>query len=118
MTLLRALPDEYSSFASSLQMLDELEQAKIQEAFVAEELLRNCSDNRDTPSGALSAPALATSTATTVTCEFLLAPRSLPVYLPSLPHCQSHSSAGREGQGPGATQKPYQRWQRLCQHHF
>ena len=45
MTLLHALPDEYLSFASSLQMLDKLEKAKIQEAFVAEELLRNRSNN-------------------------------------------------------------------------
>ena len=75
MTLLRALPDEYSSFASSLQMLDKLEKAKIQEAFVAEELLRNRSNNsRDVPSGALSASALATSTPTTVTCEFCSLP--------------------------------------------
>ena len=63
MTLLRALPDEYSSFASSLQMLDKLEKAKIQEAFVAEELLRNRSNNsRDAPSGALTASALAINT--------------------------------------------------------
>ena len=75
MTLLRALPDEYSSFASSLQMLDKLEKAKIQEAFVAEELLRNRSNNnRDAPSGALSASALATSTPTTITCKFCSLP--------------------------------------------
>ena len=109
MTLLRALPDEYSSFASSLQMLDKLEKAKIQEAFVAEELLRNRSNNsRDLWC------ALCFSTGHQHShyrhLRVLLAPRSLPVYLPSLPHCQSHRSTGREGQGPGATQKPHQGW--------
>ena len=76
-----------------------LEKAKIQEVFVAAELLRNRSNNnRDVCSGALPASALATSTPTqhfhNCHLQVLLAPRSLPVYLPSLPHCQSHSSAG------------------------
>ena len=45
MTLIRALPEEYSSFASSLQLLDKFEKEKLQEAFVAEELLRKRGDN-------------------------------------------------------------------------
>ena len=48
MVLIRALPEEYSSFASSLQLLDKFEKEKIQEAFVAEELLRNRPNNPDT----------------------------------------------------------------------
>ena len=73
MTLLHTLPD--ALLLSSLQMLDKLEKVKIQEAFVAEELLRNRSNNsRDAPSGALSASALAISTPTTVTCGFCSLP--------------------------------------------
>lgn len=74
MTLLRSLSDEYSSFASSLQRLDKCNKEKLQEAFVAEELLRNRSSSGESPSGVLSASALATSTPTTVTCEFCSLP--------------------------------------------
>ncbi len=40
MTLIRALPDEFSGFASSLLLLDKLEKATIQQAFVSEESQR------------------------------------------------------------------------------
>lgn len=83
MTLLRALPEEYSSFVSSLQMLDKFNKEKLQEAFVAEEQLRNSSNNEETHSGALSASALATSSLSTVTCDFC----SLPGHSQSACHC-------------------------------
>ncbi|KAJ3557205.1 hypothetical protein NM688_g1595 [Phlebia brevispora] len=38
MTLIRALPEKYSSFAFSLQLIDKFSKEKLQEAFVAEEL--------------------------------------------------------------------------------
>jgi hypothetical protein len=40
MTLIRALPDEFSAFASSLLLLDKLEKSTIHQAFVTEESQR------------------------------------------------------------------------------
>ncbi|KAF9553961.1 hypothetical protein CPC08DRAFT_737803 [Agrocybe pediades] len=40
MALIRALPEEFSNFASSLLLLDKLERATIQQAFVSEESQR------------------------------------------------------------------------------
>ena len=40
MTLIRALPSEYSTFASSLQLIENLDKDKVQSAFINEELLR------------------------------------------------------------------------------
>ena len=37
MMMVRSLPSEYDSFASSFQLLDKFEKSKLQEAFVAEE---------------------------------------------------------------------------------
>ena len=71
MTLIRALPEEYSSFASSLQLLDKFEKEKLQEAFVAEELLRKRGDS------ASAAAALAVRTqglSGSPTCEFCSLP--------------------------------------------
>ena len=42
MAMIRALPSEFDSFASSLQLLDKLEKFKLQESFIAEELRRQC----------------------------------------------------------------------------
>ena len=41
MTMIRALPASYASFASSLQLLDKLDKDALQSAFVNEEALRN-----------------------------------------------------------------------------
>ena len=71
MTLIRALPEEYSSFASSLQLLDKFEKEKLQEAFVAEELLRKRGDS------ASAAAALAVRTqglSGSLSCEFCSLP--------------------------------------------
>ncbi|KAI0337547.1 hypothetical protein BDW22DRAFT_1339513, partial [Trametopsis cervina] len=40
MTMIRALPAEYQSFASSLQLLDQMSKVKLQAAFINEEQLR------------------------------------------------------------------------------
>ncbi len=40
MTLIRSLTEEYSAFASSLLLMDKLEKATIQQAFVTEESQR------------------------------------------------------------------------------
>ena len=78
MTLIRALLKEYSSFASSLQLLDKFEKKKLQEVFVAEELLRNRSQNLNDPlssspsSSAASALAASHITSSNVTCSFCL----------------------------------------------
>ena len=53
MTMIRAMPDSYSSFASSLQLLDKLNKDTLQSAFVNEEALRNRSST--SRSAALSA---------------------------------------------------------------
>ena len=70
MAMIRSLPPEYSSFASSLQLLDKFEKTKLQEAFVAEEILRSRSNMQATPP---SASVLAVSTppsSNNLVCEF------------------------------------------------
>ena len=61
MTLLRAPPDKYSSYASSLKMMDKLEKAEIQRAFVVPALplpsLASSARSQVTP----SPPAIATA---------------------------------------------------------
>ena len=68
MTLIRALPDEYSNFASSLLLLDKLDKATVHQAFVTEEAQRR---HRANEAPTISA-ALATSPAPSgpQKCEF------------------------------------------------
>ena len=47
MVLIRVLPEEYVAFDSLLHLLDKSEKEKIQEAFVAEKLLKNGSNDPD-----------------------------------------------------------------------
>lgn len=70
MTLIRALPEEYSSFASSLQLLDKFEKGKLHEAFVAEEQLRNRSEGALAASTASALTAKAYTPPGSLTCEF------------------------------------------------
>ena len=63
MTMIRALPTSYASFASSLQLLDKLDKDALQSAFVNEEALRN----RSSTSGA---SALFASLSSQLSCSF------------------------------------------------
>ena len=64
MTMIRALPDSYSSFASSLQLLDKLDKDTLQSAFVNEEALRNRSSTSGSTALSASTPSAA------VVCAF------------------------------------------------
>ncbi|TEB21044.1 hypothetical protein FA13DRAFT_1800424 [Coprinellus micaceus] len=67
MVLLRALPDNYSHFVTSLLLLDKLDKATITQAFLTEETQR-----RRRTQDALSAAALSASSSSTSSCTFLL----------------------------------------------
>jgi len=58
MALIRALPDEYSGFVSSLLLLDKLDKATIQQAFVTEETQRRRRANDASTSAIAMAAAL------------------------------------------------------------
>lgn len=58
MALIRALPDEYSGFVSSLLLLDKLDKATIQQAFVTEETQRRRRANDASASAIAMAAAL------------------------------------------------------------
>ncbi|PPQ95073.1 hypothetical protein CVT25_002460, partial [Psilocybe cyanescens] len=63
LTLIRALPDEYNAFASSLLLLDKLDKATIHQAFVTEDIQR-CHCTSDMPAVATAfqtTPALSAS---------------------------------------------------------
>ena len=62
MTLIRALPSEYSTFASSLQLIENLDK-EVQSAFINEELLRTrtTTSSSSTGSSALGSSALGTA---------------------------------------------------------
>ena len=68
--MIRSLPPEYSSFASSLQLLDKFEKTKLQEAFVAEEILRSRSNMQDTPSSASALTIFTPLLSSNLLCEF------------------------------------------------
>ena len=74
MTLIRALPEEYSSFASSLQLMDKFSKEKLQEAFVAEELRTHHQDSLTSTSASLAAALAAGSPSTTLVCSFCALP--------------------------------------------
>lgn len=79
MTLLRALPEEYSSFPSSLQMLDKFNKEKLQEVFMAEKQLRNRSGTaptteRRTPACSLLQHLLPALSVMNATCNFCSLP--------------------------------------------
>ena len=63
MTMIRALPSSYSSFASSLQLLEKLELSTLQAAFINEEALR-------TRSSTLGTTAQVASTPSNAICQF------------------------------------------------
>ena len=65
MVLLRALPDDYSHFVTSLLLLDKLDKATITQAFLTEETQR-----RRRAADALSAAALSISSSSSSTCAF------------------------------------------------
>ncbi len=71
MTLIRALPDEFSGFASSLLLLDKLEKATIQQAFVSEESQRrHRASNAPNVASALAATSSRPPASSTAECEF------------------------------------------------
>ncbi|KAJ3558122.1 hypothetical protein NM688_g1102 [Phlebia brevispora] len=74
MTLIRALPEEYLSFASSLQLMDKFSKEKLQEAFVAEELRTHHQDSLISTSASLAAALAAGSPSTTLVCSFCVLP--------------------------------------------
>jgi hypothetical protein len=71
MTLIRALPDEFSAFASSLLLLDKLEKSTIHQAFVTEESQRHhrASAAPDV-SSALGASSSSSAASSTPECSF------------------------------------------------
>ena len=71
MTLIRALPDEFSGFASSLLLLDKLEKSTIQQAFVSEESQRrHRASAAPNVASALAATSSRTPASSTAECEF------------------------------------------------
>ena len=64
MVLIRALPDEYSHFVSSLLLMDKLDKDTVQQAFLTEEIQR-----RRRATDILSAAAMSAASTSTV-CEF------------------------------------------------
>ena len=70
MAMIRSLPPEYSSFASSLQLLDKFEKTKLQEAFVAEEILRSRSSAQDSTPSASVLAATTPFNSNNLVCEF------------------------------------------------
>ena len=69
MVLLRALPDEYSHFVTSLLLLDKLDKATITQAFLTKETQR-----RRRAQDALSATALSASSSSSSSCAFCTRP--------------------------------------------
>ncbi len=65
MTLIRSLTEEYSAFASSLLLMDKLEKATIQQAFVTEESQRR---HRASAAPNVASALAATSSRTPVKC--------------------------------------------------
>ena len=71
MTMIRALPSSYSSFASSLQLLDKLDKDKLQAAFINEEALRTRSS---TPGTSAVLSAFASQPSSSLVCDFCSLP--------------------------------------------
>ena len=73
-TLIRALPEAYLSFASSLQLLNNSEKERIQEAFVPEKLLRSRVNSPEAVHSAQNTAGLAANAAqgakSNLSCEF------------------------------------------------
>ncbi len=78
MAMIRALPSEFDSFASSLQLLDKLEKSKLQEAFIGEDLCRQHSFITTSPQLISLASHTSPNSSTTI-CSFC----SLPGHLQS-----------------------------------
>ena len=70
MVLLRALPDDYSHFVTSLLLLDKLDKATITQAFLTEETQRRRRAADALSAAALSAAALSVSSSSSSTCAF------------------------------------------------
>jgi hypothetical protein len=71
MTLIRALPDEFSAFASSLLLLDKLKKSTIHQAFVTEESQRHhCASAAPNVSSALAALSSSSAASSTPECSF------------------------------------------------
>jgi hypothetical protein len=70
MAMIRALPDEFSNFASSLLLMDKLDKGAIQQAFVSEESqCRHCASEAPAVASALAA---SPATAALLKCLFCL----------------------------------------------
>ena len=67
MTMIRALPESYANFASSLQLLDKLDKDTLQAAFVNEEALRT---RTSTP----GSTAVLSAAASNAVCDFCALP--------------------------------------------
>ncbi|PPQ89622.1 hypothetical protein CVT25_012635 [Psilocybe cyanescens] len=71
MTLIRALPDKFSGFASYLLLMDKLEKATIQQAFVTEESQNcHCASAAPNVTSALAALSSHTPVPPTLLCMF------------------------------------------------
>ncbi|PFH44982.1 hypothetical protein AMATHDRAFT_164154 [Amanita thiersii Skay4041] len=68
MTLIRALPEEYNSFVSSLLLKDNLDKDTIKQSFVTEEI--QCSRRARDASTASGSALKASTTTTTTNCDF------------------------------------------------
>ncbi len=95
MTLIRSLTEEYSAFASSLLLMDKLEKATIQQAFVTEESqCRHRASAAPNIASALAATSSRTPARSTAECEFC---GRLGHVQASLPHLSTSPGEGKGG---------------------
>ncbi|KAF8226815.1 hypothetical protein L208DRAFT_344995 [Tricholoma matsutake] len=92
MALIRALPNEYSSFVSSLMLIDNLDRSTIHEAFRNEQL--NCECHSGFSSDSTSGTALATSSVIGLLCDFCRFKGH------TLPQCRKFLAAKMEARKP------------------
>ena len=97
MVLVRALPDEYSHFVSSLLVLDKLDKDSITQAFLTEEISRR----RRAEGAATSAAAMAVAAASS-SCEFCLRPGHVQAT------CRSFAYAQRRARGQAGPRRDQQ----------
>jgi len=109
MVLIRALPEEYNAFSSSLLLMDKLDKDTIAQAFVAEEAQRRHRSN-DAPSAAMAARAAAS-----LTCHFCSRPGHIQAECNSYQRAQAtarenaskphnrHKKSGQQAQNTPST---------------
>ena len=94
MALIRALPDEYSAFTSSLMLIDNLDRATIYEAFRNEQLNRERRTGTSADSASTNALAMKTNSTSNVVCNFC------GYRGHTLDQCRKYSSAKTEARKP------------------